>query len=974
MATLGKTGIGAIGSAYGTNALAGTIFQAAQSGTVTDIQVYIAGSGNGPQNIRPVIYNASSSTVPTTLVAVGSESTVTTNQVAGWVTLTISAPIVSGNFYLIGLWLQSVGSSFKAQGKFDTVTNAGHTAGSAAYASTGSPASTWPTDVIGNSQWSIYADYTPALVVDPAGIPSASAVGVPAVENLTSAVGIASAAAVGVPQCERAIVPAGIAAGSASGPTISAPVELGTLDQLSAGTHAFTIPAGGVSAGALLVARVLYKNAPNAAATCADSKGNTWTVDAGCFSGNANIFAFSTVVTTPLVAGDTVTVTITGSVGVFFGTYTYWTASAGWQAVWAGQAQTVGSTTGATWTSPSVTTTQPVELLVGLAASSAPTISSTPGAGWTEEIDQAAADFPAERVVAQYQVTSAAGSYAANGSWASGSNTYAALTVGYLPVVAVVSSVGVPTVERDIGVVGIASQAAVGQPVLNRAVALGVPSSSVVGAPAVERLVGAQGIVSHAAVGAPTLNRVSAVGIPSQAAVGVPQCERLVGPGGIASTAAVGKPTLQRVTAQGIGSSSALGQPNVERQIGPAGIASTSAVGKPTLEETVRPVGIPSQAACGIPSVKLTLDPQGIPSRAATGTIVLGRLVQTSGIATLEAFGLPTVIKLTPVLPSAPGRVTVTDTARYETRVMDLVRCGVAFTDQPAFDMGVADFPTFSMRVETAQNGPPGGGGGPTPPPPTDPDSDAFLTAAAITDPTISAAVNTLVVALKTAGLWAKLQAIYPMAGSTAATHKWNLKDPRDLDAAFRITWTGALTHASTGVTPDLTGGDSFGDTHYVPSVSANQNDASLGYYSRSNNVNGSQCDYGAYNSPTTDLRFHLIIRYDGDLFYPGLQDTTDANLPGSTDSRGMFASSRLDGSTVHAYRNGTEFPGSPVADTAGVLCDVPVYIGRLNGFPVGKSQREVAFATIGRGLTGTEQAELYTAVQAFQTALSRNV
>ena len=82
-----------------------------------------------------------------------------------------------------------------------------------------------------------------------------------------------------------------------------------------------------------------------------------------------------------------------------------------------------------------------------------------------------------------------------------------------------------------------------------------------------------------------------------------------------------------------------------------------------------------------------------------------------------------------------------------------------------------------------------------------DPDAQAFITAAGITNPTQQTAINTLVVSLKANGIWTKMKAIYPMVGGTATSHKFNLKDPRDLDVAFRLSFVGGVTHNSNGIT-----------------------------------------------------------------------------------------------------------------------------------------------------------------------------
>ena len=57
-------------------------------------------------------------------------------------------------------------------------------------------------------------------------------------------------------------------------------------------------------------------------------------------------------------------------------------------------------------------------------------------------------------------------------------------------------------------------------------------------------------------------------------------------------------------------------------------------------------------------------------------------------------------------------------------------------------------------------------------------------------------------------------------------------------------------------------------------------------------------------------------------------------------------------------------------------LLSFNTYIGAndVNGTAGFYSTRQVAFATIGDGLSDTEATNLYTAVNKFQTSLSRNV
>jgi hypothetical protein len=126
-----------------------------------------------------------------------------------------------------------------------------------------------------------------------------------------------------------------------------------------------------------------------------------------------------------------------------------------------------------------------------------------------------------------------------------------------------------------------------------------------------------------------------------------------------------------------------------------------------------------------------------------------------------------------------------------------------------------------------------------------DSDASAFITAAGLTDPTQKSAINTLVKDMKAAGLWTKMKAVYPMVGGTATSMKFNLKDPRDLDAAFRLTWSGGWTYSATGATPN--GTNAFADTKLNDSI-LTPNSSHLSFYSRTN-INQAAYDIGLFNS-----------------------------------------------------------------------------------------------------------------------------
>jgi hypothetical protein len=250
----------------------------------------------------------------------------------------------------------------------------------------------------------------------------------------------------------------------------------------------------------------------------------------------------------------------------------------------------------------------------------------------------------------------------------------------------------------------------------------------------------------------------------------------------------------------------------------------------------------------------------------------------------------------------------------------------------------------------------------------TDPDAQAFITAAAITDPTQQLAIDNLVKGLKSDNIWTKMKAIYPFVGGTASTHKWNLKDPRDLDAAYRLVFNGGWTHSSTGATPNGTNG--YADTFYNPSLSGQLNSAHVSYYSRTNS-NGTEVEIGV-ERPITNFQL-LEIRTAG-LTYFYMNQSSGLGVA-DANSLGYYIGNRTASNVVNGFKNGTKINNATTASNQ--LPNAKMYLAaynQSNNTAAAFSTKQSAFASIGDGLTDTEAANLYTRVQAYQTALSRQV
>jgi hypothetical protein len=248
-----------------------------------------------------------------------------------------------------------------------------------------------------------------------------------------------------------------------------------------------------------------------------------------------------------------------------------------------------------------------------------------------------------------------------------------------------------------------------------------------------------------------------------------------------------------------------------------------------------------------------------------------------------------------------------------------------------------------------------------------DADAQAFITAAGITDNTQKTAINTLVVDMKGYGIWTKMKAIYPFVGGTATTHKWNLKDPLDTNAAFRLVFSGGWTHSANGALPN--GTNAYADTFLNPTGNLTINNAHLSYYSRTD-VNLTQIEIGSLDSSS----YIIIEARTANQSYFAI-NTNILPATSDTNSAAFYIANRTASNVTNGFRNSTKIFNSTTASNT--LVNKGIFIGAMqNNSNVAQfySSKQCAFASIGDGLTDTEAANFYTAVQNFNTTLTRNV
>lgn len=252
-----------------------------------------------------------------------------------------------------------------------------------------------------------------------------------------------------------------------------------------------------------------------------------------------------------------------------------------------------------------------------------------------------------------------------------------------------------------------------------------------------------------------------------------------------------------------------------------------------------------------------------------------------------------------------------------------------------------------------------------------DNNAQLFIDATGITGSNATA-INNLVIGLKTNNLWNKMDVVYPFIGGNATTNKFNLKDPQDTNAAFRIQFNGTVTHNFSGSAGNGTNG--WGRTYYIPSSNLTLNSEHISVYCNTNLTNTSSdgVDIGTYISNT---QASTIALKTGNVY--GSRMNADTVSFANTDSRGFFVSTKNGDTTLRVYKNGTLQSSGTSAGTLPTINTAlwnTVIATDTGAYSNGWTRNTFAFVSFGDGLSDTDVSNLNTVVQAYQTELGRQV
>ena len=246
-----------------------------------------------------------------------------------------------------------------------------------------------------------------------------------------------------------------------------------------------------------------------------------------------------------------------------------------------------------------------------------------------------------------------------------------------------------------------------------------------------------------------------------------------------------------------------------------------------------------------------------------------------------------------------------------------------------------------------------------------DADAQAFITAAVITVLVQMTAINELTIGLKANNIWNSMSALYPFVGGTATQHKYNLKNPLDTNAAFRLVFNGGWTHSANGATPN--GTNAYANTFFIPSAQQNVNSNGLGCYITQNSIGGDPIIMGAFNGTSQASLLNVSSLVVGTRLNGVIVSGVISGGFGSFDAQ------RTSSIITSVFKNGT-FLNNGLS--GGTLSSFSCYLGalNLNNFFYGPVNSQFRLAYLSEGLSNSEISNLRTSIQAFQTTLSRQV
>ncbi len=231
-------------------------------------------------------------------------------------------------------------------------------------------------------------------------------------------------------------------------------------------------------------------------------------------------------------------------------------------------------------------------------------------------------------------------------------------------------------------------------------------------------------------------------------------------------------------------------------------------------------------------------------------------------------------------------------------------------------------------------------------------------------DDTRKGLINALIVSLKAAGVWTKLDVFYVLAAHDAQAARRNWKaDAFNLTAVNSPTFTMDRGYAGNGSSSRLT-------TNWDPAtngVQYTQNASHLSLWDRTSRAGATTGQAGGYSA--TSSQCSIYARWTDNKAYAYQNDNNGGVA--TTATQGLLIADRASASALDVSLNDVSL-GTPASLTTAALGAHDIYICGVNanGTAGTFSTDQIAAVSLGASLGATARTALYSALNTYLTAI----
>jgi hypothetical protein len=252
-----------------------------------------------------------------------------------------------------------------------------------------------------------------------------------------------------------------------------------------------------------------------------------------------------------------------------------------------------------------------------------------------------------------------------------------------------------------------------------------------------------------------------------------------------------------------------------------------------------------------------------------------------------------------------------------------------------------------------------------------DPDATAWKNAVVTAGGSVSAGrltlVSNLIVSLKSAGVWTKLDRLWLFAGENTQSATIDLAALQTAVPTNSPTFT-----VDRGYTTN--GSSSYVDTNFNPSSGTPNyalNSAHMTFWNRLNKAATATVEMGDATVATGHVTSVSVKWSDGNTYFAVNDSNGDGGRAAPANVVGFWAASRVDSATGTVYQNGSSLGDNGQASVAIPIYTFLVGASRSAGStPSNFSTCQYASASLGAGLDSTEVSAYYSALSTYMTAV----